>query len=152
MRRGSVSALTIEYEDGVPAHCPPAKAEGIAATLYRICGASPPDAEDYTSHVRSTSLRKVRQAQAALKRDPQDCTPSGLSVYLTEKDIRHACKLFPFAQGAFVYITNVNANEGVLLPTRSAEHYTYWPRASTKLGDRAKLAFGPVDRATVDVG
>ncbi|MBD8735712.1 hypothetical protein [Sphingomonas sp. CFBP 13706] len=123
----------------------------MAVILYRICENSPPSAEDFTSHVSSAVKRKIAQAKAALKRNPKDCDPSGLSVFLTEQRIRHACSVFRFAEGAYVYTIKVETDEGVIQPTRSDGHFTYWPLKSTKLKDRAQLAFGPVDRATVYV-
>lgn len=149
---GSGTALTTKYEDGVPAHCPPAQAQEQDCTLYRVCASNPPEADDYASHLNSKHADKRRRAERKLKRDPNDCTPSGLSVWLTEKAMRHACKVFPFTEGRFVYKTDVKADEGKVLLTGAEEHHTYWPRSSTKLLDRAIFAFGPIDRATVDVG
>ena len=143
--------MTAEYQAGVPPHCPPPGSENKAATLCRVCAKSPPDAEDYTSHAQSASKRKKAMTKSAMARDPNDCRPSGLSVWLSEKAMRHACKVFPFTEGKFVFKTAVTADEGKLQLTGENEHHTYWAVASTDLRARAKLAFGPVDRSTVDV-
>lgn len=150
--QGEEVQLQGKYEAGVPAHCPPHGAEETAATLYRVCANNPPDADDYASHLNSKHADKRRRAARKLARNPGDCTPSGLSVWLTEKAMRHACKVFPFTEGRYIFTTDVDATEGKLQLTGAEEHHTYWPRSSTKLVDRAKFAFGPVDRATVDVG
>ena len=141
----------IKYDPGVPTHCPPKEAEERDAVLYRICATNPPSPDDYASHLNSKHQNKRELAARKLKRNPSDCSPSGLSVWITEVDMRHACAAFAFAEGRYVFTTEVKANEGKLQPTSEHEHHTYWPQASTNLVSRATLAFGPVDRATVNV-
>lgn len=143
--------MTSLYEAGVPAHCPPSSSEHKAATLFRICMASTPDAEDYTSHAQSTKKGKKLRAKSALKANPMDCLPCGLSVWLSEEDMRHACAALPFTEGKYIFKSEVSANEGKVQATGANEHHTYWPLASTDLLSRAQLAFGPVIRDNLDV-
>ena len=143
--------MASEFQAGVPAHCPPAEAEAKAGTLFRVCAKNPPDAEDYTAHIRSSNKGKQARAKSALNRDPNDCKPSGLSVWLSESAMRHACKVFKFTEGKFIYKTEVGENDGKVQPTGDNEHHTYWPYSATDLQSRAVFAFGPVNRATVDV-
>lgn len=124
-------------------------AETKAATLYRICAANPPDAEDYTSHFQSSNVGKKRRAISALQRDPNDCKPSGLSIWLSESAMKHACRVFAFTEGKFIFTAVVDADEGKVQCTGDNDHHTYWPCATTDLHSRATLAFGPVVRASI---
>ncbi|MDY1010337.1 hypothetical protein [Sphingomonas sp. CFBP9019] len=146
-----MAALTIVYDANVPDHCPPAGAEDRDVTLFRVCKTNPPKSEDYVSHINSKDKNKNAIAARKLKIDPKDCDPSGISVWITEKSMRHACKVFRFTQGRFVFKTDVVAGEGMLMLTGEEEHHTYWPKNFVNLYARAYFGFGPVDRANVDV-
>lgn len=144
--------MKVAYKAEVPPHCPPLKAEDRPATLFRVCKSNPPTEDDFTSHAASDDGNKQRLAKRKLEQNPDDCGPFGLSVWVSEKSMRHACKaLKKLTRGRFVFKADVIAGEGMLMLTGEDEHHTYWPRRATNLHSRAYFGFGPVNPDTINV-
>ena len=126
------------FRANLPAHCPGDEAYEQAATLYRVCRSNPPTDEDYRPHNESTVPQKQRMA------DPLKCAPWGLSVWVSEAEIRHARNhVMPWMQRQYVYSCAVNDDEGRLSAPGSNGHHTYWPYENTDLRARSVLVMTP---------
>ena len=127
----------IEYRDPLPEGCPPDEAEMIrnARTVYRFVDRVLVDLRDFRSQ-RSMQPGRTSWGTA------DECIAAGLSVfgtyeaaadYLRRQQEHHLDRIRKRWAGKQLCRVALNAGAGAILrtsrgqPTRSGEHWTWWP-------------------------
>jgi hypothetical protein len=75
-----------------------------------------------------------------------DCLAWGLSVWLTEEDVKHALSVFAFMRKWHIFRGEIKKSDGTMLHTESAgqpNHHTFWKKSSVDLTSRFTLAMAP---------
>lgn len=110
-----------QFRPGTPDYCPGDGAKETTAVLFRACDSDPPTAEDFTSHAHSTKPGKRQKA------DPKLCISWGLSVWVSEEDVKHALALHRWLKRKRIFKGKIDPPDGQLAQTGTPPHHTFWP-------------------------
>lgn len=98
-----------------PQDCPPTTASEVRGELFRFVGNKPPGAKDFVSYF----LLGKAFAQS------KTCQACGLSVYISEEEVRFARGVTPAFRKLFVAKARVAPDWGKIEKTGDA-HHTWW--------------------------
>jgi hypothetical protein len=99
-----------------PEQCPPDTASDVRGELFRFVTHKPPDASDFVSHY---SLGKKFDKGKL-------CQACGLSVLLTEADVKECLKTSPFFRKKYIARGRVAPEWGKIAQTGKGAHHTWW--------------------------
>lgn len=99
-----------------PEQCPPEMASDAEGELFRFVDNSPPKASDFFSyHLLGKKYDEAKHCEAC-----------GLSVLVSEDDVRQFLKAIPFFRKKHVARGTVAPDWGKIAPTGRFSHHTWW--------------------------
>jgi hypothetical protein len=103
-----------------PKQCPPTTASQIRGEIFRFVSNKPPTADDFLSHYLLYGKDRFSADKV--------CQAHGLSVLLTEEDIKKARRIVPAFRKKHVAKGRPAADWGMLAQTegRIPNHHTWW--------------------------
>jgi len=106
------------YHPNIPDGCPPTDARPMRGVIYRSLRGAKPEAIDFQSH-----------AERNVSSVGPECQKWGLSVWLSEEDVKHARSVMAFFRRKHIACGQVTPLHGVIKRTPSGNqpnHHTYW--------------------------
>jgi hypothetical protein len=110
----------MDFATHFPLNCPPSTALPVGGEIFRLIKRAPASASDFVSlYVRSPNGRHPARLV---------CEAYGLTVFLTENDIRAAREISPYFKMRSIAKARVTPGWGVLQVTRGGAlgRHTWW--------------------------
>lgn len=104
-----------------PPSCPPLEAQPDNFVAFRIVSSNPPAKQDFESHY----IAKIKFSPDKL------CLACGLSIFRSLNDVNLVRKRYKPLREKLIAQGSITANDGVVLQTGPANHWTWWTNTVT---------------------